>query len=782
MPTDISNQVGTARQFMPRADNTYQGNYRGISPVQAQASMGSDVDLAANLLKLGDALNGYMMSHEHYRDEMGHIMAERMVNSESPEDIKRLNTIDAAQQYGYADATANPYFRAYAEKIRGGFLAARMKQEYDQKYSMDPAKSLEEEARRYNEFSSDWKANNITGDRSPVNITAFDDGFNESQLANMSNLSNQWVSTKHQEDIINTYAYMNSQLGGLIANSSDILANKNEMTKRVQKILNTGRLAGLPAQYRVQLMEKWAQQFVQTGHITADRFWQMAQNVTIQTGIDGETVHLSDILDEQSYKSMAAEYNASYMSREHYDILNKFINMGEAGKTAYIDYMSKATPEEKIWLSRNQGYVFSEIARKKAEEERKRRNIAAAVAKAQKDRAGHKLTSKTDYNYLLQAQLEGKDTMNGVPIKSYRVGEDFEAWFNGQLTQLMADGNTDGYFKALALPQANDFKSQLANNYALALNSLHITGSDGGTNLDENPKLRLMLIMMQGNAQQFAATFPSLAADAFFLDKMHTIYGDDIESAAQKYAMVKGMDDDTRKSYEDEFDSKGYVDDKIAGITIQNSGGLKTKDIGLSSANNDKLIDMAKDLYVAMRYSGDSKTAWDAVKSVFVDNCTVYHNSIYPKALANNMGTPDNDTAFRYGLDALSDVVTEGTDTKSEDAQLSYDPRNAMFIGWVPGQGKVIRSVEWVREQGLWRWNEYAKQAAEAQQDAASQQQDATQEDVDDANQTHADLVNDRDTKAAYDAYKEEEDNPVQPSNGGLPGLVSWLINKATGN
>ena len=782
MPTDISNQVGTARQFMPRADTTYQGNYRGISPVQAQASMDSEGELAGNLLRLGDALNSYLVSHENYRDEMGHIMAERMVNSETPEDIKRLNTIDAAQQYGYADASANPYFRAYAEKIRGGFLAARMKQEYDQKYSMDPAKSLEEEARRYNEFSSDWKANNITGDRSPSNVTAFDDGFNESQLANMSALSNQWVSTKHQEDIVNTYAFLNSKLGGLIANSEEILANKNEMTKRVQEILNAGRLAGLPAQYRIQLMEKWAKQFVQTGHITSDRFWQMAQNVTIQTGIDGETVHLSDILDEQTYKTMTAEYNASYMSRKHYDILQKFIDMGDAGRTAYLDYMEKASPEEKAWLSKSQGYVFREIARKKAEKERKNRAVAAAVAKAQKDRAGHKLTSNTDYSYLLQAQLEGKDTMNGVPLKSYRVGEDFSEWFNGQLIQLMADGNTDGYFKALALPQANDFKSQLANNYALALNSLHITGSDGGTNLDENPKLRPMLIMMQGNAQQFAATFPSLAADAFFLDKMHTIYGDDIESAAQKYAMVKGMDDDTRKSYEDEFDSNGYVDDKIAGITIQNSGGLKTKDIGLSSANNDKLIDMAKDLYVAMRYSGDSKTAWDAVKSVFVNNCTVYHNSIYPKALANNMGTPDNDTAFRYGLDALSDVVTEGTDTKSEDVQLSYDPRNGMFIAWVPGQGREVRSIEWVREQGLWRWNEYAKQAAEAQQAAASQQQDATQEDVDEVNTTHADLASDRNYTAAYAAYKEDEDNPVQPANGGLPGLVSWLINKATGN
>lgn len=782
MPTDISDKVGTARQFMPRADSTYQGNYRGISPVQAQASMGSDVDLAANLLKLGDALNGYLMSHEHYRDEMGHIMAERMVNSETPEDIKRLNTIDAAQQYGYADASANPYFRAYAEKIRGGFLAARMKQEYDQKYSMDPAKSLEEEARRYNEFSSNWKANNITGDRSPSNVTAFDDGFNESQLVNMSTLSNQWVSTKHQEDIINTYAFLNSKLGGLIANSEEILANKNEMTKRVQEILNAGRLAGLPAQYRIQLMEKWAQQFVQTGHIPADRFWQMAQNVTIQTGIDGETVHLSDILDEQTYKTMAAEYNASYMSRKHYDILQKFIDMGDAGRTAYLDYMDKASPEEKAWLSKSQGYVFSEIARKKAEKERKNRAVAAAVAKAQKDRAQHKLTSTTDYSYLLQAQLEGKDTLNGIPLKSYKVGEGFSEWFNGQLTQLIADGNTDGYFKALALPQANDFKSQLAANYALNLNSLHITGSDGGTNLDENPKLRPMLIMMQGNAQQFAATFPSLAADAFFLYNMQKVYGDNIESAAYAYAAVKGMDSDTRQSYEDEFDSKGYVDEKIAGIYIQNSGGLKTKDMGLSSANNDKLIDMVKDLYVAMRYSGDSKTAWDSVKSVLVENYTAYHNAMYPKALANNMGTSDNDTAFRYGLDALSDVVTEGTDTKSEDAQLSYDPRNDMFIGWVPGQGKVVRSVEWVREQGLWRWNEYAKQVAEAQQAAASQQQDATQEDVDVVNQTHAYLVSDRDPQAAYDAYKEEEEHPVQPANGGLPGLFNWAVNKIRGN
>lgn len=72
-----------------------------------------------------EALQGYVVSYEKYMDVTGHQQAEAMINGMTPADIQKLNTIDAAQLYGYADSTDNPYFKAYADKLRGGFLASK---------------------------------------------------------------------------------------------------------------------------------------------------------------------------------------------------------------------------------------------------------------------------------------------------------------------------------------------------------------------------------------------------------------------------------------------------------------------------------------------------------------------------------------------------------------------------------------------------------------------------------------------------------------------------------
>lgn len=719
MPTTISNALGTEQQFTPRADNTYQGNYQGLSAVQAQASSNSrGLELAQNMLRLSDALNNYMVSHERYKDEMGHLAAERMVNSETPEDIQKLNTIDAAQQYGYADASANPYFRAYAEKIRGGFLAARMKQEYDQKYSMTPAKSLGEEAQRYQKFSSDWKADKLQGDAGPANAVAFNDGFDESQLVNMNTLSSQWVTTKHKEDIINTMASVKSKIGQVVMQSGELLKKNGMLTSAVQSIFNEARLMGVPAENRVQLAEYLGQQLVATGHLDSKRFEQMADKVVVQTGMDGETTKLSDILDMQSYRTAAARYNASYLSQAHYEEAQKYIKMGKNGLTAWLKPVDAATPEERMWRSQMTNYIKSEIE--------KNENKAAAARKYQLTHGlgtgGGKnkpLNDPKDVASMIDNWMNHKEFVNGMPITSYKIDE--RALYNQfvpKLQQLMADGDYDGFARLLGMPQAKNARESFSTNLSNCLNTLRPTDDwQYGTTAGNNESLQQLLMFMGKNPQIFAANFNgSLVADAFVLNKLVDANGGNTDIGFRMFAEYKVADKETKDNADRAFDSGGYVDQGIEGVTRIAAGGIVTKDMGLSSDANNLLIPMMKQQFIAYKCSGmSSDDAWNSVKSTIAQNFYAYHEGLYPRDLANNMGTGNDDEAFKLGLDMLC-YATAGNDGDAEAVYISYDPNSRMIRGRLRGKSnEVVWSIDRIRDEGINAFNQQMSAYRQAQ-------------------------------------------------------------------
>ena len=53
MPTDVANQLGTARQFIPRPDSTYQGRYQDLQATTVRANTKTaNMELGQNLQKL----------------------------------------------------------------------------------------------------------------------------------------------------------------------------------------------------------------------------------------------------------------------------------------------------------------------------------------------------------------------------------------------------------------------------------------------------------------------------------------------------------------------------------------------------------------------------------------------------------------------------------------------------------------------------------------------------------------------------------------------------------
>lgn len=768
MPTTISNAIGTEQQFTPRADNTYRGNYQGLSAVNVQSSETSrGIELAQNMARLGDALSSYLVSHERYKDEMGHIMAERMINSETPEDIKKLNTIDAAQQYGYADASANPYFRAYAEKIRGGFLAARMKQEYDQKYSMSPAKSLSEEAQRYQKFSSEWKEANVAGDSAPSNVVAFNDGFDESQLVNMNTLSGQWVSTKHKEDVTNVMASVKSRLGSIIANSRELLKTNGALTTAVQSVFNETRLMGVPAENRMQLAEYFANQIVSTGHIDSKRFEQMADNITIQTSIDGSTTKLSDVLDKQLYRTAAAKYNASYLSQSHYETAQKYIKMGKKGLTSWLGAVDSATPEERLWMAPLTSYIKGEI------EKNENRQIANMKYQLQHGLGanggkgkGKPLNDPKDVNTILDNWMNYQEMVNGMPITSYKIDDTaLYQQFLPKVQQLMADEDYDGLSRLLSLPQANDLRSTLSSNFSSILSNLRPTDEwEYGTSAGGNASLKQLLMFMNRCPNLIAANFSdSLAADAYTLNSLVSANGED--AGFRLFAVYNTTDKETKEDAAKEFDDDGFVDKSIDGVSRIATNGLKTEDMGLSSDANSLLIPMVRRQFVAYKCTGmNDDDAWMKVKSALAQNFYAYHEGLYPKSLANNMGTGNDDMAFKLGLDNLC-YAAAGDTENANDVFISYDPNAKMIRARIRGTNYAAEwSIDRIREEGV---SAFQKQmdAAKAAEASASQKEDASD--------TPEDINNSRNASGS-EFYNENSDENRYEKNSNAISEYAW--------
>ena len=346
MPTDVSNALGTARQFTPRPDSLYQGRYGGLSVQQATADISKSAELAENMNKLNAVVQGYLVQHEKYLDTKGLIDAQNYINGKSPEDIKTMDTIDAAQSAGILSSEDSKYFIAHAEKLRGTFLARQMKLDYDNEYAMNPSASLKEEQERFANYANKYKDNLFKSNSRPQNIAAFDMGFNENQLVNYTNLATDWNKKKYQDDITVTMASTQSKLGDIIQNSPELLKVNGAMTQAVQEAFNETRLMGLPMSYRMKLLDDFATQIVQTGHLDSTRLEQMLDNVVVQTGLDGTKTVASSLLDMQTYKTYNAKFNEQFMTKQKEDMINSYVEKGKAGMDAYLADLEKMRIED----------------------------------------------------------------------------------------------------------------------------------------------------------------------------------------------------------------------------------------------------------------------------------------------------------------------------------------------------------------------------------------------------------------------------------------------------
>ena len=690
MPTDISNAIGTARQFTPQPDAGYIGRYRELSPANVSVSMNHIDTLAQNMQQLTTALSSYTLSHEKYLKDMGETDAERMVRGESEESIRKLNAVDAAQQEGYADSLSNPYFKAHAERLRGGFLSSLMKNEYDAKYAFDPARTSKEEAKRYFAFSKDWQDKNLSGDSAPVYQRAFSMGFNESQLVNTVTLMSTWEKKKYEDDVKVTLASASNQLSEIIKESPTLLQENGAVTQRAQEVFNNLRLMGLPVEYRVKLAQDFFEEFISTGHIDAARLEQMAENITIRTNIDGSEEKLSKMLPMMQYKTLAAEYNKHFYTQEKYDLVEKYAKQGRVGLQNFMKFIEELRvthPEKARELNPLYPQIVSKVEQQ--ENEAKQRRIASARAKGMKA-GGEKRGSVSDPDTaagVLQAVVKGATHYDGLPLNDFTFDKGvLHDVALHMIASHLQQGDFDSVSRLMDYQKLGALKETISDGLNSKLAGIRPT-DDGGVNIGSDTQVFQMVQAMTYNQGAVENTFGGELAKNIRLIKLFTdTYGDaygqgeGFNHGLRLFAEMK----QTEKNNPDLYNAfKAQAQNNMAGFQITgvaNPGGYNDMaDFGY--ARNSFVRDELAQFQTALLAAGYSQD--DAIRetnNLVRKNYVTYHWGVFPRSVYWNMGTGNDADYFTQALNfQIYQTIGVNDAALAETVSITYNPNTRMF-------------------------------------------------------------------------------------------------------
>lgn len=639
MPTEISNALGTARQFTPQPQSSYQGNYGGVNPTRFQANTAREVQLAQSIQQLSNALLSYRVRHEEYKDKKGLAEAERMVNGMSPEDIQKLNLIEASQKYGYVDETANPYFKAYVDKLRGGFVASRMKQEYDEYIKNNPPKTIEDSYKSWDSFSKAYIAQ-FKEDNPVENNTAFDMGYNEQNLVTGIQLTNQFIGKQREKDMEVATASFASKLSNLITQAPELLKVNGAFTESFQNAVNEARLANIPFSQMMEVQSKVLNQLITSGSMGVERLMQMADNIVVSTQADGTPIMLSSLINEQSLKELQVEYDRTIAPIKESKYIENLVTKGQDGlieleKT--IEEISKTDPTKLPYYIDIYKEVKRQVEIEEREQERYEKQLALASMQEQAELEAVRKQEEGLASLIEVLKVDGSiDEHKGFSLSKYRqIDKDmrlhfFQTFMRDNL-ELAKTNPKKAFAQMERVSQSVVFSDLIEDHAESVLN--HIKSyppNEDGTPL-VIPHAQVLLAYYRKNPASFERIFGDDAYDEFSLIDSIT-YNNDFTSYA------KWNEEDPKVREEQQAKAKTEVGKNIPywSVAVTDCQGDKTNvDIQLFKDNSYIMTRASNVVALGMMQGVEPKKAFEKyISSNFIAiDSSGYHysDSLIPK-------------------------------------------------------------------------------------------------------------------------------------------------------
>lgn len=689
MAKRIASAVGTEMQFMPQPDATYQERLtevqgvRGTNPSSSSASMFAS---AAN--NLNSSWLSFITDREKRMNEEGLTEANRLIASTTEEDRQKLNTLDMALTYGYGNNLDNPYFIAYSDKLRGQALGDSAKLAYTKEFGDSPARTPDEEVKRYDSFVQKYRQRFI--DKGLINNNvSFEQGFNDKNIENQQTLMSNHVQRDIEDRIAETFNNIKSELGDLVYTAPTM--SREDQVQKLTEIFNQSRLMGLNPSQRQTLVDNFCKEIITTGTIKDFKNFKatILDQIPVQTRLDGTTQTMGDLVDTMELDTLNLAYRKAHMEKSKMAFIKKYgkdkdmdrvytdvIKMGQSGNRADRDNAEILTgmlPE--IESLQNQH---------KAAQARMAKVGAKGVTTAAKSQAS---TASAMEN--IRAFMEddnpvkdgygssiGKPLVGGKAVDSGTILSAFQDYEN-QIINSDADEDTKAQklMKLYTYSGVSNVKEQLVNSVLQTINS----ATADSVEANGVPNSIIYLVKARNiNHGQFAGAFGSKvdAAIGAIVNFSHASGEGDADNALIRgyanYCRIKDTSEQDKQNYMSQIKGIAAGGWSIGGMESWNSEGSTAPDI---SWDNPQIAETVKDraLMYNLAYH-DPQAALNSACNDIQGAYAYYHGAVFPKNCFNSGLSPSAENAFaKQSLDALCYQYASNWGVSAEDINVAYD-------------------------------------------------------------------------------------------------------------
>ena len=637
--TSTSNAVGTAKQFTPQPQNTYQRNLMIPSfggGIQA-AKTNKGAELAQSLGIVSAALGQYNSDYDKRQKEIADAVVPIIYGREDHDIRLTMDGIAMVNKAGIGDLQDNPYALALIDQLKGQEISSEIHKRYQAYTSQERLKgTLQEEIKSYDEFFNDNVQEYL--DKTTINNAyAMDNGLYESRVVNTGKVAQQFVADKATEMSINRAETISTFVSENTRNRWNWTDDEmNTFSNQIGNLLSTTQERDPTKNY--QIMDNMLKNIAEnTGN------WTLIEKLK-DTPVYGNQ-KLSDFIDVEKYKDLADESNKKHwmeITRNIYDKVSACTD--KKSLYAYVDGLSG---EEKSIAS---SMIGGRIAAIEAEE-RQKKAIELAAQKAQQKAIVGNLNLDAQLNAVLNGQT--KDSMgNAIALSAadYKTlgftDTDIQTKINGILSNLNPD-NPDDVSKFMRLVYHPAFKkiaSETITNYAaMGLNSL----------TPDNPTMSPMLQEVVNLYTKVPGYFNDVLSDASVKADIMCVASFGVD----KYLQVKDTLNDSGRLQALDNEMSDYVSDGISTLSLPSlDDGTSYEGFSYTEPNSAQLRDTYRNYARVYRAMGFSPT--EAVRQTnyrIASEYFAFNGCPIPVAatkLCDIGGTPDDvcRSAFQWVL------------------------------------------------------------------------------------------------------------------------------------
>ena len=723
--SNVKTAVGIEKQFSPQPRDLYQKNLQGLSGnirVDVDASTKYQ-DLARSLGVLGDTLEADFISKEKNKKKIGIAEAERIISSQSEEDMMKLSAIELLNNHSEHSIADNPYAITTIEKMRGKYFGARAKTEYDVwRKDQPPVKEASEEVARYTKYVQDTygEVSGVATDQE-----AFQKGFYDNFIPDQKEKADGFLKEKANEmDVI--------RKGSALAEATEIMENAKQFTptevaERLTNLFKEATLAGQSYKDKWELAgfitDSYAKLYGDVDGLQQIREETLIGSVDPKTG---NPLRLSDFYPASDAYRMAEVRAFQINNEEMRTETERLKGLTIPELHAYKDELFETDIKE---FNKMLPSVTALITQK--EQEEKKQKAAQIQVSAER-------YVQQEAEAFLQAQFEAKtknwtitssgapryDSLSAMPPIPYKTidsqGNIITKEF--RMTKELADGivwkgvqqieqdsslspkeKFDRVFDLFGWEPASGAKEMYKNTITSALTT--ITPDQKMT-----PQLQRSLDLYQTSPEKFHELF---GKDATAITSAILTLGNsrgNLEEGIMLYATTKDKrrDEKLMTQVKTEINRHISLDTTLEGFKGIDGNLL---DIRMSLSANSTVRMQVEELATTLRLAGlDTKTAIkDSVESVKKVNY-IYKETTVPKSIFNDLPVENKGYVGKLALDHIVANYCNETGMQEAFIRVEWDfERNQLVINNDPRY--TVNDIQW---EALERLKELEKGQAQS--------------------------------------------------------------------